>query len=108
MSQLDRTLLRTLRDLRPRTGVETDEHLTQATDQQLHATLACLDEPEFRDLHPLNLRPKIQALLQHRGVLNASQVVELTEQRNFRRWIVTTIIAVFGVLLTVALKSCTH
>jgi multidrug efflux pump subunit AcrA (membrane-fusion protein) len=101
--------------------------LLQATDAQLWGALACLHEPEFAKFHPLNLEPKIRAILEQREMLSAVQKYQAaqtalaqqqaqdraaqqakeaaTEARNRRRWLTTTGIAIASFLVAV-LKGC--
>jgi hypothetical protein len=81
-----------------------DDGLLKATDEQLWDSLACLHEPEFEKLHPLNLDKKFRAILERRAAQKFEASLEQTEARNRRRWLVTTVIAVASVLLGVVLN----
>ena len=80
MDQFDRTLLRSFFTF-GRAFERIDGALLNATDQQLSDSLACLDESEFEKFRPLNLRPKIEAVLRQRVAQEAKQLVAQEEQK---------------------------
>lgn len=90
MSQLDRSLLWKLYDRRNNPLIVMDEVLLEATNQQLHDAVSCIDEPEFRPLRELNLKAKMEGILRQRGALDAQQQheamrAELEQERAERK-----------------------